>query len=334
MNWSSHAIKTTQRVDWIGEIQSNSLRLFKIILGEDLKINRPRRSPLRQDKNPSFCIYLNKNLGILMYKDYATGEGGDVIKLYSQLKGISYKDAVKGLRKEINVDWSNEVYKYSPKRNGAKIGVKRKRWIKTDIEYWKQYGISVETLELYKVAPISEYIVGDKCRFKYSVKCPMYVYKIFNSLKIYRPLSENRIDKWRTTCSAYDIQGWEQARKTKQLIVTKSLKDVMALHEMGYVAIAPSSENTQIPDEVIDATNKLSDCIIILFDNDNAGIKSAEKLQRKCPTWNIIYTEEAKDLSDAIKLSGKDKVKEWIKEKIKDIWKSRSLEQSNAQQTE
>lgn len=302
------------RVDWIGEIQSNSIHIFRRILGLDLRINKLIHSPLREDKNPSFCIYLNRDKNILMYKDYATGEGGDVIKLYSQLKGLTYKQAVRALKKDIDPCWEADVYKYTPKREAAKIGVKRKKWLKQDLKYWGQYGISQETLDRYQVAPIAEYIVGDKCRFRYTKECPMYVYKIFNSLKIYRPMSQKRIDKWRTTCSAYDIQGWEQLRfvKNEILIITKSLKDVMALSEMGYNAIAPSSENTQMPDEVIAAIKQLTNKVYILFDNDEAGIKASEKLWKKCPSWNRIFMGGEKDISDYISKNGIEKAKEWL----------------------
>lgn len=40
------------------------------------------------------------------------------------------------------------------------------------------------------------------------------------------------------------------------LIITKSLKDVMTLHEFGIPAIAPCSENTFITDKVL---NKLKE---------------------------------------------------------------------------
>jgi DNA primase len=51
------------------------------------------RSPWREDKNPSFGVHLESG----NYKDFATGEKGDVIELYSRLAKVNVTEAAKAV---------------------------------------------------------------------------------------------------------------------------------------------------------------------------------------------------------------------------------------------
>lgn len=51
------------------------------------------RSPFREERTPSFCIYKNSN----SYYDYGSSEGGDVINLVEKLHGYDFLNAVKFL---------------------------------------------------------------------------------------------------------------------------------------------------------------------------------------------------------------------------------------------
>ena len=50
------------------------------------------RSPFHEDKRPSFTIYQAK--GHLRFHDHTTGQGGDVVDLWTTTKGITVKEAV------------------------------------------------------------------------------------------------------------------------------------------------------------------------------------------------------------------------------------------------
>lgn len=148
----------------------------------------------------------------------------------------------------------------------------------------------------------------------------MYAYKIFDKFKIYRPLSETRKDKWRTNCTSIDLQGYEQLPdKGDLLIITKSLKDVMVLHELGYNAVALQSENDHLYKSIYNNLQQRFKRIVILFDNDKPGLEASIKLSNK---YNIprIYIDsglyelyKVKDISDYIKVFGKDSAGELLK---------------------
>lgn len=63
-------------------------------LGHDVTpTRRAFKSPLREDKNPSFSVYADGR----RWKDFGTGEGGTIIDLLKVATGCSTKDAIKEL---------------------------------------------------------------------------------------------------------------------------------------------------------------------------------------------------------------------------------------------
>ena len=127
--------------------------------------------------------------------------------------------------------------------------------------------------------------------------------------------------KWLSNAKMDTVQGFKQLKYEKDtLIITKSLKDVMALWELEYEAIAPQAETTHLDSNVLkDIVNKYKN-IYILFDNDSAGIFGAETLQKKIPNSRLIFipTEEfqCKDFTDVIAKHGVNIASELIKKLI------------------
>jgi len=147
---------------------------------------------------------------------------------------------------------------------------------------------------------------------------PMYAYKVYDHFKIYRPLAD-KYTKWRNNLASYDIQGYEQLpEKGDLLIITKSLKDVMCLYEMGYTAISPSSESTFISDKALNQLKRRFKRILICFDRDVSGIKNMRKISLKTGLNGFLVHKKwkAKDISDAVKLNGFEVIKNWLKETL------------------
>jgi putative DNA primase/helicase len=57
-------------------------------------------SPLRSDSDSSDSFHIFDHAGVWMFKDFVNGEGGDVIKLYSLVKGGTLLDAAKAIAGE------------------------------------------------------------------------------------------------------------------------------------------------------------------------------------------------------------------------------------------
>lgn len=281
------------------------------------KIGLIYNSPFRKDKNPSFGIFYSKKSGRLLFKDHGTGECGDVIKFVSLYTGITnYNDILNRIVKDLNIT-NNTVLKASKEYKiptETVIGVVRQDWTDVDKQYWSQFGITINTLKKFNVSSIKYYLCNGIVKAIYKDTNPMYAYKVYNHFKIYRPLAD-KYTKWRNNLQEYDIQGFQQLpKKGDLLIITKSLKDVMCLYEMGYTAISPASESTFIPDKVLDMLKNSFKRILICFDRDTAGVKNMRKISLKTGLNGFLVHKKykSKDISDAIKNNGFEEIKRWL----------------------
>ena len=277
-------------------------------------------SPFRKDTNPSFGVFLSKRTGKLLFKDHGSGVCGDVIKFVREYTGISnYNEVLQEIVKRLKI--TNKTVLKSTKPIESKetiIGIVRQAFTKIDEQYWGSYHINMPTLEKYNVHSIKYYLCNGIVKGIYKDENPMYAYKVYNNFKIYRPLGD-KFTKWRNNLTEFDVQGYAQLpKKGNLLIITKSLKDVMVLHEMGYNAVSPSSESTFIPDIVLNDLKKRFKNILLCFDRDIAGVTNMRKVSLKTGLNGFLVHKSfnAKDISDAIAKHGQCKVKEWLNKTI------------------
>lgn len=285
------------------------------------KVGAIYNSPFRKDKNPSFGIYYSKRTKQLLFKDHGTGECGNVVKFVSLITGLTnYNDILKDIVNKLNITTETKLdssKQYIPSSETI-IGVVRQNFTTTDINYWSQFHISKETLKKFNVNSIKYYLCNGIVKGIYKPENPMYAYKVYNNFKIYRPLAD-KYTKWRNNLTEYDIQGYAQLpKKGNLLFITKSLKDVMCLHEMGYYAISPSSESTFIPSEILKDLKKRFKKIILIYDRDKAGFINARKIIKKYELDFLFINKRfySKDISDAIKNNSFEEIKNWLEKEL------------------
>lgn len=307
-------------LDWILS-KVTEYDIYAKYIGQ-FKVGMIYNSPFRKDKNPSFGIYYSKRTKQLLFKDHGTGECGNVIKFVSLFTGkTEYNDILSDIVDKLNI--TNNTKLVSSKQyiqpTETVIGVVRQEFTDVDINYWKQFNISINTLKKFNVNSIKYYLCNGIVKGTYKRENPMYAYKVYNNFKIYRPLAD-KYTKWRNNLTDYDIQGYEQLpQKGDILFITKSMKDVMCLHEMGYPAVSPSSESTFLPKDVLEQLKTRFKRIIILFDRDAAGVKRSRKLSRETGLEAMFINKKfkAKDVSDAVKANSFEEIKNWLNETIK-----------------
>lgn len=283
----------------------------------NFKVGMIYNSPFRKDKNPSFGCFYSRTTKQLMFKDHGTGDCGNVIKFVSLLTGITnYSDILKDIVSKLKITKDTQLVsskQYIPSTETV-IGVVRQDFTLTDINYWSQFNISTTTLNKFGVSSIKYYLCNGIVKGIYKDTNPMYAYKVYNHFKIYRPLAD-KYTKWRNNLTELDIQGYKQLPKTGDiLIITKSMKDVMCLYEMGIAAISPSSESTFIPDKVLKQLKKRFKRIIVIFDRDPSGCRSSIRIWNKYKLKPLFINKrfKSKDISDAIKNNSFSTIKEWI----------------------
>lgn len=286
-------------------------------------IGKLYNSPLRtDDKIPSFAIFKGRR-GNLMFKDHGSGESGNAISFIKLIDHITDQQTLeRQLLKIIRSTKPTEIRNRTVVRSTdytVDIGIVRQPFTKIDIDYWNQFNISLDTLNKFQVFSIKYYLSNNIVKGIYKDENPMYAYKVFDKFKIYRPLA-SKYTKWRTNLTTSDVQGLAQIpEKGDLLIITKSLKDVMVLYEMGYTAISAASETTFIPEDILSGLKEKWKYIVLLYDRDKAGMQNARKYSKQynLPAFFINKKFKSKDISDAVKNCGFDNIKQWLIKELK-----------------
>lgn len=322
--------------------------IYCALTGVDLEVGGSKliESPLRVDSKPTFGLFLHNKEDVVMFKDFAY-ESGDVfkfVKLFASYNDkiilSSLSDIAYYLNRKLDLDLMQDgnVNLYAKKQNkytkvfnprtARNIRFKSRRYTKLDTQYWAQYHISIDTLTLYDIRSVDK-LLDEEGRilrsFSYSEIC--YAYVIFNKIKLYQPMEEGSF-KWRNTCPSWYLQGWKQRKGLEKLIITKSMKDVMAFYEIlgdEYDIIAPHSEGYNFPKKIVAKLNKDYKEIFVIYDFDRAGVNGANKLKNLygwkplfIDTYRIMINKKLKvidkDISDLIHNRGLNAAKLKCKE--------------------
>jgi len=161
--------------------------------------------------------------------------------------------------------------------------------------------------------------IDNKLKRVYTNKYPIYAYFFprTGNYKIYIP-NEDKWNKWDTNANNdWDIQGYDQLPETGNTIyLTKSMKDVMVLHELSEFSVATHGEGHWYNPDFLRHIQKRFQNIILLYDNDKSGIECTEKIIKQYPEYNLkyIFIPEHKDISGYIKVNGKENTKLILKQ--------------------
>ena len=303
------------------------LNLSEKLTGQDVKLLSIFNS---KDKVPSMFVYYNVQVNAYKFKDFSSGYQGDHIELVQKL--FNYADRMDACKRVIsdyqdylNHKGSRPIIEIQQHDRFKVTDYEMRHWTVADMKYWGKYHIGSKLLEHYNVHPLLYFemakteLDGSETSFKFQ---RMLLYGYFRKdgslYKIYNP--ENAERKF-IKVQNY-IQGIEQLTlQTKYLVITASLKDLLAFRRLGIgniEAIAPDSENSMIPESIMKSLKEKYQRIIVLFDNDVAGIKAAEAYKIKYDL-DCIILDMSKDLSDSVKDHGIEAVRDKLFPLIKQV---------------
>lgn len=281
-------------------------------------------SPLRRDNNPSLSFYSKDGIEVL-WTDFSTKEGGDVLHLMSKYWGESYADTVKHLWEDLpkitNISGYTQLSKkrYIVKKTNVILKCKVREWKDYDLEFWNSFGISKRWLEYADVYPIShKIIIKNDEKFVFSADKYAYAYVEFKdkktTLKIYQPFNTKGF-KWSNNHDRSVISLWTKVPANGLMIcICASLKDALCLWaNTGIPSIAVQGEGYSMSDTAIEELKRRFKHVYILFDNDEAGIVDGVKLAEQTGFTNIVLPRinGTKDISDLYKsLENKEQFKE------------------------
>lgn len=275
-----------------------------------------QKNPLREDNSPG-CKFFKSDNGKILFHDFSYGKTWDCFNLLKDKFNISRREAIHKINKDYDLRLDTTTPREvkiepeypEPVKKESQFSLKiNKDFSESEMQYWKQYGITRKILEFYRVHSVSKVFKDSKICWKSTAKNPIFAYLFQEkSAKLYRPLSPSSATKWMSVNSGGILQGSEQLDLFgNMLIITSSLKDVMTLRSLGYNAMAPQSESANLGN--LEYTKRLYDKVILFYDNDKAGRENAEKWKHLFS--GTIFLDTCKDISDYYKKYGRWKTKQ------------------------
>jgi len=275
---------------------------------------KPICSPFRKDKHPTITF---REVGDkVFWKDWSTGERGDAFDFVAKLEytdrdnvGTIIFDKFKNGFQKINLN------KPTKKRSSSVINyaVETREFNTQDLEYWNQFNINESILKFYEVYAIKYLFIQAPETNLYYKKIDdepyCYGYK-FTNWKIYKPYSDKE-EKWRFFGSSDEIEGWKQLPESGDLlIITKSLKDIMTLYSYGIASVSFQGECSIPNEEIINELKQRFKTIVILYDNDETGVKFSEIISEMYDIDQIVIPNDlGKDISDVNNNKGSEYAK-------------------------
>ena len=298
-------------------------QIMERYLGVPIKLNTRFLSPLRKDNNPTCGFFYTKE-GTLIFKDFAGFFAGGCFKVVMHLYTCSFHEALELIASDLNliegvrVERKNYPHLVDIKRKETTIQIKKRPFNDEDRDYWQKYGLKKNTLLYFKTYPITLLWLNGKIIYNYKKGDPAYAYCYGEGrYKIYFPL--RKLNRFMCNCSV--VQGEQIPRDySKGTIITKSMKDVMVLYQMGYTAVAPQSETVYPDEEWINDLRKKSIKLVSLYDFDRAGVTMANYMRKKYGIHPCFLTDgrfgsqpfAGKDISDLVEAIGYTFTKEIV----------------------
>ena len=270
-----------------------------------------------KQKTPSFNIYESIPSHKWRYKDFKTGDEGDYIDLVKGLFNLSIPDALKRIKKDTQLiqGYNAPIETNMPKQPTAaktttveQLPVYRP-FTPQEGEFWKKYGIDLNTRKRYNVKAVKEYTAVSSEGKKYNIKCNaknfIFAYDFGAWQKIYKPLGDkNKKFRYLGLKPKDYVFGFDQLpERGEVLYITGGEKDTLALAAHGFNAISLNSE-TATPDEkmMVGLKSRFKN-VVVLYDNDRTGLEQSKRIADNYYIPRVILpaiANNGKDISDFI----------------------------------
>tara|TARA_R110001592_G_scaffold237306_11_gene496368 strand:+ start:23995 stop:26103 length:2109 start_codon:yes stop_codon:yes gene_type:complete len=255
-------------------------------------------------KTPSFNIYKTDN-NEWRYKDFATGDDGNLIDLVMKLHNKDFKSALKTIADDFH------IYENITTNNNFEIEVFD--WNVEALSYWKTFHIEQPHLDAYGVKPVKRFSRSNANSNLIEVlplqDNPCFAYYISNSCyKLYSPLSTKFRFSWLGKKPIDYVFGFDQLpEQGNRVFITGGEKDVISLFAHHEHAVCLNSETANPSTALIQSLKQRFDEVIVLYDLDKTGLKQSQKI---CDTHKLhrmllpqkLKEQDGKDVSDFFKL--------------------------------
>ncbi len=283
--------------------------------GKRLRSGNLIKSPLREEKHPSFNIYLPKGASHRdgwRFKDFA-GEGGDCFAFVMQFFHLTFPEALQKIAADFHLDNLQSEFHHSspeskPKKEivmGNNYSITVKDFSVKELDFWLQYGITQEELQKFNVVSLASYTTKNKDGKEYTFRSNetsfIFAYQHDGGVKLYKPHDKQFRFQHLGTKPENFIFGFDKLPEAGEILfLTGGEKDVLSLTAHGFNAISLNSETANLDSAVVNQLKLRFKNLIVLYDNDETGLKQSEKISKQHQFKRILLPsmENGKDISD------------------------------------
>ena len=278
-----------------------------------------------KQKTPSFNIYTSNKNNEWRYKDFATGDDGSCFDLVMKLHKISFSDALEIIDRDLCLFIGNipirKTENNHPESSKLTYSIKKREFNDAELNYWFKFGITISTLLKYNVAAIEQFSNTNKEGKVYTVTSNpnkfIFGYDNGNWIKLYKPLDEKQYRfQYLGIKETNYIFGWQQLPDKGEIVfITGGEKDVMSLAVNGFNAISLNSETAALENKIAEELKSRFNQIIVLYDNDETGMKQSEILSNTHSLKRITLPafNNGKDISDYFAIGGNvEELNKWV----------------------
>ena len=270
-----------------------------------------------KQKTPSFNIYFSHHSREWRFKDFATGDDGSCFDLVMKLFNLNFTEALQKISSSmgLNIAVHNENTAFTqalhPSAKPIEYGLTSlivRPFLFAELEWWKFYGISEKVLQQFKVHSVNSFSAINKTGKPYKIEStadnPVYAYVYEKWAKLYKPKAEKYRFQYLGEKPIDYLFGFEQLPDFLEYIfLTGGEKDVMSLTAHGFAAVSLNSETAMLTPEALTLLKSRCRFLIVLYDNDETGLKQGEKIAKENNLPRIVLPamEKGKDISDYFK---------------------------------
>lgn len=279
-------------------------------------------SPIRQDRNPSFTVF-KSDIGLWIYKDFSTGDSGNIFTFLMKKYGITYKQALEKVKNNTNLSPLNlKNYIKSTKKEEIQIDFIDCPFEERHKLYWNKYKLDEEFLRENNVFAVSHWgFNGNLRKVQQSRIVFAYWAKDINKVKILQIGKDvTKADKWKNTVPNSYLWNFPEEH-CNQLWVVKSLKDALCLKKhFSFCTTATQNEDAAILRPNMPKILSVCSDIVLCFGADDMAVKNCKIIQKEfntkyfnTPKYYLKYG--AVDVADVIAQYGVGKVEKLLKKK-------------------
>lgn len=284
-----------------------------------------------EDKNGTPSFIISNRYGHVHHKDFSDSRfSGDCFQLVQQIYGCSYNEALKIIDKDLGLgilpEHNSGIYRQLKKeykvseeisKRYSLIQMVTRKFTKEELDYWKQYGQSLEDLKANHVYSIKEMYL-DKKRYPLSDDQLRFGYLFENNYwKLYRP-HEDKKRKWISNTPITILDGKKNIENCCTAWITKSKKDLLVLKKFYPYVISTQNESIScFSEENVKFIKDNSKRQVVLYDNDDAGRKASIEVTKKfgldyCNVPNKYFDEGITDFADLYRVYGEKVVRDYL----------------------